>query len=61
MKKLELYQIENISGGLNKSEFCKGFGAAQVVYTAGVLANLWNPIGWGGAVSCLLIDAYCLT
>ena len=62
MKKqvLTYSQMETLSGGLDKNGFCKGFGAAQVVYGAGVLLNAWNPIGWGGAAVALVIDGYCL-
>jgi hypothetical protein len=59
MKKLELNQIEIISGGINKAEFCKGFSAGSIVYGAGVLVNAWNPIGWGGTAAIIVVNAYC--
>ncbi|WP_353167660.1 hypothetical protein [Flavobacterium sp.] len=59
MKKLELNQIENINGGINKAEFCAGFGLVALGYEAGVVANFWNPIGWGGAASLVLVGIYC--
>ena len=61
MKKLSLENLE-IIGGTNDtySNFCAGFTAGAVVYGAGVLANLWNPIGQGGGAAILAIEASCL-
>lgn len=62
VNQLDLNDMQNVQAGkLNKSEFCVGFGATAIVYEAGVLANIWNPIGWGGQVILLGASAYCLT
>ena len=59
MKKLDLSIMEVIDGG-GKAEFCKGFGVVAFGYEAGVLANFWNPIGWGGQAALLAVGGYCL-
>jgi|AntRauTorckE5430_2_1112549.scaffolds.fasta_scaffold36626_2 hypothetical protein len=61
MKELNLNELE-IIGGTNDtySNFCAGFTAGAIVYGAGVLANFWNPVGWGGGAAILAIEASCL-
>ena len=59
MKKKEINSLEMIQGGGAIGSFCAGFGAVAVVYEAGVLANFWNPIGWGAAVAGVSIAAGC--
>jgi hypothetical protein len=56
--KLSVTEMENIMAG---SGFCTGFGAVAIGYEAGVLMNLWNPIGWGGQAALLVVSGYCLT
>lgn len=58
MRKLELIQMENLEGG-TVGEFCKGFGAVAAVYGLGVVANWWNPIGWGGTAVAAVIGVGC--
>ena len=60
MKKLELNQMEIIQGEGWLSDACYAFGAASVVFEAGVMANLWNPLGQSAAVGMLVINAGCL-
>jgi|688.fasta_scaffold2797207_1 hypothetical protein len=59
MKKMEFNQMENLEGGGRIGEFCIGFGTVAAVYGVGVLANWWNPIGWGGSVAAAVIGAGC--
>lgn len=44
-------------GGI--SNFCAGFGAVAAVYGLGVVANWWNPIGWGGSAVGAVIGVGC--
>lgn len=55
--KLTKEEMENIMAG----SFCTGFGAVALGYEAGVLMNMWNPIGWGGQAAILVVTGYCLT
>lgn len=59
MKKIVLDQMIEIEGGGNVGEFCKGFGVVAAVYGVGVVANWWNPIGWGGATVAAVIGVGC--
>lgn len=58
MKKLHELQLEEISGG-SVSSFCGGFAAATGVYVLGAVANLWNPVGWGGGIAIAVIGIGC--
>ena len=55
--KLTPEEMENIMAG---SSFCAGFGVAASAYEIGVLANWWNPIGWGGQVVLAGVGVYCI-
>ncbi|REG84727.1 hypothetical protein [Algoriphagus antarcticus] len=59
MKELNNLEMETISGGAFDSAFCKGVAAVDIAYGAGVLLNLWNPVGWVGAAGGLAVNAYC--
>ena len=59
MKKINQQKMLLINGGNNIDNFCGGFGAVAGVYTIGVLANWWNPIGWGGSVVGAIIGGSC--
>ena len=41
------------------SSFCAGFGVVASAYEIGVLANWWNPVGWGGALLAIGLNGYC--
>ena len=60
MKTLSLNELELIQGGGFFSGFCRGVQAATVVYGAGIVANLWNPVGGGSAVALGVINAACI-
>lgn len=59
MKTIELENMYQIQGGDAADEFCVGFGAVASVYAIGVLANWWNPIGWGGSIVGAIIGVGC--
>jgi hypothetical protein len=59
IKKLSIQDMEQVIAG-KKSDFCKGFAVVALGYEAGVLLNLWNPIGWGGQAALLVVSGYCL-
>lgn len=59
MRELNFSELETISGGAFDSAFCKGVAAVDIVYGAGVLLNLWNPVGWVGAAGGLAVNTYC--
>lgn len=52
LKRDEMLEIQ---GG----SFCHGVYVVDGAYTIGVLANWWNPIGWGGTVALLAVNGYC--
>lgn len=60
MKELNDLELEIISGGAFSSGFCKGFAAAEIVYGAGVLLNVWNPVGWIGGTAALVVNGVCI-
>jgi len=60
MKELELNQMELIDGQGFWDGFCKGFAATAIVFEAGVLANIWNPVGQAGAIVMIGVAATCL-
>lgn len=59
MKKIELYQMENLQGGDFIGGLCGGIGAASVVYAVGIATQWWNPVGWASA-AFLVTDAACV-
>lgn len=59
MKELNELQLEKISGGDKVTSFCTGFGVGATVYAVGAVANLWNPIGWGGTLALAAITIGC--
>lgn len=58
MKKINLNQMSQLEAG-GISSFCAGFGAVAAVYGLGVVANWWNPIGWGGSAVGAVIGVGC--
>ncbi|WP_114751136.1 hypothetical protein [Pleomorphovibrio marinus] len=60
MKALEINRLEEKSAGGFINGFCAGFGAAALVYGAGVAANFWNPVGWAGGIAGGVITAGCI-
>lgn len=40
-------------------DFCDGFTAGVLIYNAGVIANLWNPVGQATAAVGVGIAAAC--
>lgn len=60
MKKLELQQMERVSGNNAGDSFCASFGAAAAVYSAGAWANLWNPVGQTALVAGGIIGGACV-
>jgi len=56
---LNLMDMESLNGGNKVDNFCLGFGAVSTAYAIGVAANWWNPIGWGGTVTGLVIAGGC--
>lgn len=59
MKKLHELQLEQVSGGDRVTSFCNGFAAATGVYVLGAVANLWNPVGWGGSIAIAAVGIGC--
>ncbi len=59
MKTLEISTLETIQVGDNIESFCAGFGAVAIAFEIGVVANLWNPIGWGAGLAVLTIAGGC--
>ncbi len=59
MKKLQITEMENFNGGNAGDAFCAGFGVGSAIFTAGVIANWWNPVGWTGGLTIALVDAGC--
>jgi hypothetical protein len=55
MKKIETIQMVEISGGT----FCQGVYVVEAAYGIGVITQLWNPVGWGGAVIMIGLNGYC--
>jgi hypothetical protein len=60
MKILCENEIEALTGGSAVGNFCMGFGAVAAVYEAGVLANIWNPVGWTAAAVGGVITLGCV-
>lgn len=60
MKKMNIVEMESIKGGDRIDNFCQGFGAAAAIYEIAVIANLWNPIGWGGKIAGAAIGLGCV-
>lgn len=60
MKKMNIVEMESIKGGDRIDDFCQGFGAASAVYGVGILANFWNPVGWGASAAAAVIGAGCV-
>ena len=60
MKKIELDRLELIEGGKFIQGFCRGLNATSAIYTAGVYANLWNPVGQTAAVALAAANIACL-
>lgn len=59
MKTLSEKKIEALNGGSAVGNFCMGFGAVAAVYEVGVLANIWNPVGWTAAAVGGVIGVGC--
>jgi hypothetical protein len=55
MRKIETLQMTEIIGGT----FCQGVYMVEAAYVIGVAANLWNPVGWGGAIAMVAVNGYC--
>lgn len=55
--RLTTEEMENIMAG---STFCQGFGVVASAYEIGLLANWWNPVGWGGQVVIVGVGVYCI-
>jgi hypothetical protein len=55
--KMSAEEMENIMAG--SGTFCQGVYIADAVYGIGVVANWWNPVGWGGAVVAIALNGYC--
>lgn len=60
MKKIEISRMEVIEGGSFWGGFCDGVNAATAVYGAGVLANLWNPVGQTATVALAVVNVACI-
>jgi hypothetical protein len=59
MIELNYTELEEISGGAFDTAFCKGVAAVDIAYGAGILLNLWNPVGVVGAAGALAVNTYC--
>ncbi|MEQ8553650.1 MAG: hypothetical protein RIC06_20890 [Cyclobacteriaceae bacterium] len=59
MKTLEIEDLAKINAGGYISGICYGIGAGSVVYTAGIMTNFWNPVGWVSA-GFILADVACI-
>ncbi|WP_156810357.1 hypothetical protein [Nitritalea halalkaliphila] len=60
MKELQELRLEEVSGGDRVTAFCNGFAAAAGVYSLGAVANLWNPMGWGGTIAISAVALACV-
>lgn len=60
MKALTYTEMEVISGEGFFNGFCRGVQAATVIYGAGLLANIWNPVGAGSTVGLLIVNGVCI-
>lgn len=60
MRSLDVNKMEVLAGGNFVDGFCKGYGTVVAVYGVGVVANLWNPIGWAGTLAGAAIGLGCL-
>ena len=56
VKTLSMDEMEKITAG---SGFCSNLAVYDVVYEAGCMANIWNPLGEGGSAILLGLNAYC--
>jgi hypothetical protein len=45
MKKISLEESIQIQGGTFASGLCAGLTIGGGIYQAGIIANLWNPVG----------------
>ncbi|AVM55510.1 MULTISPECIES: hypothetical protein [unclassified Capnocytophaga] len=59
MKKLNLIEMESIKGGDRIEQFCAGFAGVAAIYEIAVIANLWNPVGWGAQIAGAAIGLGC--
>ena len=57
---LDFKKMEIINAGNAGDAFCAGFTAGSITYGIGCLSNWWNPVGWGGTVAILAINAGCV-
>lgn len=57
---LTINEMAGVSASGKFANFCKGFAAAEVIYGVGILANWWNPVGWGAGATALTINAACI-
>ncbi|MCG9900814.1 MAG: hypothetical protein MH132_12485 [Hydrotalea sp.] len=60
MKQIELNAMTNIVGGDLISAACTGYNVGSAVYSIGVLANWWNPVGWVGGTILAVTNVACL-
>lgn len=58
MKILSLDELSEIQGG-KIDAFCAGFGAVAAIYGAGLVVNLWNPVGWTAGAAAAVIGLGC--
>jgi len=58
-EELSVSDMVEIQAGINVAAACGGFAAVAGVYELGVLANFWNPIGWGGQAALAVGGVGC--
>lgn len=59
MKNLSILQMEQVTAQ-GKKEFCTALYVGESVYAVGVVANFWNPVGWGGTIALIGLNGYCV-
>lgn len=51
MKRLNDESLSLVTGGDAINGFCAGLATGAAIYSAGVLTNFWNPVGWASGVA----------
>lgn len=58
MKKINIEKQSLLKGG-DSTAFCKGVAATDIVVGALIVANIWNPTGWGVWAAATIVNGYC--
>ena len=60
MKQIELNSMATINGGNLLTAACTGYNVGSAVYGVGVLANIWNQVGWVSGIIFSVTNIACL-